>query len=353
MSKVHQLSRVVLTIGLVGMLSGYAWAAGRSDVQQNNGKCNQSRMNSRQHVSAQVSNMTLERTSHLIGHTVKGSDGKTLGGIYDVVLTPDLNSVSYVALSRGGAFGLGRDLYAVPWSAFNKGPGNTYYLPITENQLVTMQGFTEAYWPSSPSAGWVAEASNMGISMGRTITRDDSRDVQHFRVSKVIGINVKDVQGQKSGDIRDFVIAKDSGQIVYTIVSSGGFFGLGARYAPVPPTAIHIEPQRGVARLTVDRSTLVASAFSPMQWPDLASPTFEQHVATLYGTQPPSGAILGYVPPESSVPPSNGNVQPKAKMHGTKESKCEQGSALGCQAPAATPQSPGTATHMPEKPSME
>jgi sporulation protein YlmC with PRC-barrel domain len=328
MSRVQQLSRAVLALSLVGVFSGYALAAGRSDTQQSKGK-----------FSARESNATLERASHLIGHSVKGSDGKTLGTIYDIVLTPDLNSVSYVALSRDGAFGLGRNLYAVPWSLFSMGPGNTYYMSITQNHLLTMKGFNEAYWPTGPSAGWTAANGVAAADQGTT--RAQSRDVQNRRVSKLTGINVKDAQSNNSGHIHDFVIAKDSGQVAYTIVSTGGFFGLGAKYAAVPPAAINIEAQRGIAILTVDRGMLTANAFSPGQWPDLSSPSFEQRVATLYGTQPPSGAILGYVPPESSVPEGNVNVEPKTKMPGTKECTKDQGAALGYQAPAVTPQSPG------------
>lgn len=336
MFTVRQSSKAILVFGLVGVLSGYAWAAGRSDVSQNKDKCTkrESRMSSRHGVNG-GSSAALERVSYLIGHTVRGSDGKTLGRFYDIVLTPDLNSVSYVALSRGGAFGLGRDLYAVPWSAFSKGPGNTYFLPITENYLLTMNRFDGAHWPTGPSAGWVVEASNMGMSTNQGIASGESWDVQHLRVSKLMGINVKDVQDKSSGHIRDFVIARNTGQIVYSIVSSGGFLGLGNRYAAVPAAAIHIDSQRHVARLTVGRSTLVASSFSSTRWPDLSSPAREQQIATQYGTQPPSGVVLGYVAPERNMPESNVNVQPKAKMHGTNESACRQGSASGYQTPPA------------------
>ena len=112
----------------------------------------------------------------MIGKEVKSSDGTMLGRIYDVVLTPDLSSVSYVAVSRGGAFGLGRDLYAVPWSAFQTGPGNTYYLPITVNQIKTMNGFKEAYWPASPSGQWVAATGSAVAPAFQPATPEQSRE---------------------------------------------------------------------------------------------------------------------------------------------------------------------------------
>jgi len=243
----------------------------------------------------------------MIGKKVKSSeDGRTLGRVYDIVLTPDLNSVSYVALSRGGAFGLNRDLYAVPWSAFRPGFGNTYYLPITAERIETMNGFKEAYWPASSSSGWVATTGQTAVPAFRGTTREESREVQTRRVSKIIGTIVRDSRGERAGSIQDVIIARDIGQITYTIVSYGGLFGIGSRYAAVPPTAIELQP-RGIARLSVDRNTLVAGSFSPMRWPDLSSPSFDQRVALLYGTQP-RGEILGYVPSQR-----NAAVEPRTQ----------------------------------------
>jgi sporulation protein YlmC with PRC-barrel domain len=331
MSTVRQSSRAVLVLSLIGVLSGYAWAAGRSDIPRSSGEfnTNQNQM-SRHDLNTQGSDVALQRASKLIGSNVKSSDGKNLGTIYDIVLTPDLNSVSYIALSRDGAFGLNRALYAVPWSALKMGVGNTYYLPITVSHLEATEGFKEAYWPSSPARGWItADATKEGTEpIYQGTTREQSRDVQNRRVSKIIGINVKDTHGTMSGDVKDMVIAGDSGQVVYTIVSYGGTFGLGARYAAVPAAAIDIQPRRGVAVLRTDRNTLVAGSFSPMQWPDLSSPAFEQRIAALYGTQP-SGAVFGYVPPEGNM-----KTEPKAKTH--EPAKEYEGSALGYQPPMDT-----------------
>jgi len=340
MSRVQKLSRAVLVLSLVGVLSGYASAAKRSDNQRNRDEFSQSRMDARYDASMQNS-ADVQRASHILGKKVKSDDGRTLGTIYDIVLTPDLNSVSYVALSRGGAFGLGRDLYAVPWSAFRTGFRNTYYLPITESHLQVMNGFKEAYWPASPSGGWVAATGSAAAPAFRGTTREESREVQARRVSHIIGTTVRDAEGRHTGSIRDMVIAHDTGQIMYTIVSYGGMFGVGSRYAAVPPATIEVRP-RGAARLNVDRDKLVATSFSPMRWPDLSAPSFEQRVAQSYGTQP-SGAVLGYVPPESSAA-----VEPRTHVSTPAPAPQEAPApAPEYQAPAATAPSYGTMSFNP------
>ena len=161
-------------------------------------------------------------------------------------------------------------------------------------------------------------------------------------MSHILGTKVKDPQGTSSGHIRDFVFARDTGQIKYTIVSYGGVFGIGSRYAAVPPTDIELQPGQKLARLSVDHSALVASSFSPMRWPDLSSPSFEQRTARLYGIQP-GGAVLGYVPPESNV-----TVEPRANVHNPVPQQTPAPTPE-YNAPTAIPPSAGTMTFNPSE----
>jgi sporulation protein YlmC with PRC-barrel domain len=47
---------------------------------------------------------------------VVSPQGENLGKVHDVVLTPDLNRISYVVVSTGGFLGMGNKLHAIPWS---------------------------------------------------------------------------------------------------------------------------------------------------------------------------------------------------------------------------------------------
>jgi sporulation protein YlmC with PRC-barrel domain len=308
MSKLQQPIRVVLSLGLIGVLSGYAWAAGRSDVQRNERPTSSAgRISSRQEMVSPESGAVLEKASKIIGSPVKGSDGKTLGKIHDIVLTPDLAAVSYVALSRGGFFGIGRTLYAVPWSTLQTGVDGTFYLPTTEERFLMRPGFKNAYWPVNASdRGWVRETTTNPGAAYRAPTREESQSVQYRRVDCIFGSDVKDAMGSKVGDIRDFIIVRDTGQVTYDIVSLGGFWGLGSKYSAVPWVAVNLQPQRHVATLMVDRHVVEANAFPPTQWPDLSSPAYAQRIDRLYNVQP-SGVALGYVPaqPQSSAGAEN------------------------------------------------
>jgi uncharacterized protein YrrD len=55
-----------------------------------------------------------------------------------------------------------------------------------------------------------------------------------IRAKKVIGTNVKDRGGQKIGEIEDIVLDKQSNNIMFAVVSFGGFLGLGEKYHPLP-----------------------------------------------------------------------------------------------------------------------
>jgi len=55
-----------------------------------------------------------------------------------------------------------------------------------------------------------------------------------IRAKKIIGTNVKDRQGQKIGQVEDIVLDKQSNNIMFAVVSFGGFLGMGEKYHPLP-----------------------------------------------------------------------------------------------------------------------
>ncbi len=180
----------------------------------------------------------LKRASHVMHARVKSPEGKTLGRVHDLVLTPDLHGISYVALSSGGILGIGSTMHAVPWSSLTESVNNTYVAPISEQQFKQSPGFRPAYWPSS------AEEAGLAVSMGTSGGRvaGASADVQDRRFTHIRGSTVKASDGKSAGKVQDLLIVMDNGRIAYTIVSYGGIVGFGARFAAVPQSAITLEP---------------------------------------------------------------------------------------------------------------
>jgi sporulation protein YlmC with PRC-barrel domain len=55
-----------------------------------------------------------------------------------------------------------------------------------------------------------------------------------IRAKKVIGTNVRDRSGKKIGEIEDLVLDKQSNNIMFAVVSFGGFLGMSEKYHPLP-----------------------------------------------------------------------------------------------------------------------
>jgi sporulation protein YlmC with PRC-barrel domain len=159
---------------------------------------------------------------------------------------------------------MGRQLHAIPWSALQTALGGEYYVPVTAEQLSGTRGFSSSQWPSSPERGWLLGETPEDTEY-RNGTQEENRRIQSRRASRIFGISVKDPQGRSVATIRDLVIEMDSGQLLYTVVSTGGMLGLGNQYAAIPPEAIEFWPDQRVARISVSeelRRTLTN------QWPD-------------------------------------------------------------------------------------
>jgi sporulation protein YlmC with PRC-barrel domain len=59
-----------------------------------------------------------------------------------------------------------------------------------------------------------------------------------IRAKKVLGTAVKDRSGTRIGEIEDVVLDKHSNNIMFAIVSFGGFLGVAEKYHPLPWTTL-------------------------------------------------------------------------------------------------------------------
>jgi hypothetical protein len=105
------------------------------------------------------------------------------------------------------------------------------------------------------------------------------------------------------GKVKDMVVAMDSGEIPFTIVSYGGLLGMGNKYTAVPANAVEFWLAEKTARVQVDEQILHANAFDPDHFPDLADPIYAQRIYSAYNVNPqdPDWVVLGYVPPEPAI----------------------------------------------------
>jgi sporulation protein YlmC with PRC-barrel domain len=88
------------------------------------------------------------------------------------------------------------------------------------------------------------------------------------RVSKIIGSEVRNKNGDKIGDIRDLMV-DNNGTIRLAIVSTGGFLGVGDRLHAVPWDVLTLGPKDDHI-LDIDKAHLQATpGFTSKTWPNL------------------------------------------------------------------------------------
>lgn len=62
---------------------------------------------------------------------------------------------------------------------------------------------------------------------------------------RVNGTPVFNPQGDRIGHIEDLSIDKRSGEVIYALLSFGGFLGIGERFHPLPWSVLDYDPDKG------------------------------------------------------------------------------------------------------------
>jgi len=100
------------------------------------------------------------------------------------------------------------------------------------------------------------------------------------KASSLIGMDVRNSQNEKLGEIRDIVLDLHSGKVAYMVVSVGGFLGIGDKYVAVPAHAFSETPDQERLVLNADKAKLQnAPSFAKTSWPELHSPTWSNDEA--------------------------------------------------------------------------
>ncbi|NBD22136.1 PRC-barrel domain containing protein [Aquabacterium fontiphilum] len=130
-------------------------------------------------------------------------------------------------------------------------------------------------------------AANTGGTAAGTATptaRGGADDWQRiYRVSKIMGTDLRNARGEKIGDIKDIVVDRN-GAITYAVVSTGGFLGIGDRLHAVPWSAVQNVPGRDYRLLDIDKNRLKdAPSFEPNNWPNVIDEKWSTENRRFYG----------------------------------------------------------------------
>lgn len=74
--------------------------------------------------------------------------------------------------------------------------------------------------------------------------------------SRVTGTPVLNREGERIGHVEDLSIHKVSGQVIYAILSFGGFLGVGEQYHPLPWSVLAFDPDANGYVVAIEKKAL-------------------------------------------------------------------------------------------------
>lgn len=109
--------------------------------------------------------------------------------------------------------------------------------------------------------------------------------------SRVEHTSVYNDAGERIGHIEDLSIDRQDGQVVYAIMSFGGFLGIGKKFHPLPWSLLDYDPGRGGYVVPLDKAALEnAPYYEPEELKNLGGPSHEafgRRILEYYGQYGP------------------------------------------------------------------
>ncbi len=246
------------------------------------------------------------RVTKLLDCDVMDAKGGKIGEVEALIIDEDEGYIAYAVLSFGGFLGFDEKLFAIPFAnVVRTDDEHCVVADITKATLEKAPAFASDNWPTfdrtygetvhtyyKATPYWLA-ASGVPHQDATRITKD-ALDKDHLRArgmrraSKVIGSSVEDTDGKSLGDVQELVIDDGTGRIVYTVLSFGGFLGMGDKYFAIPWKAMK-QSMKNEDRLVLDVSKdrlKAAPGFDQKHWPDMADPRWGIEIHSYYGQDP-------------------------------------------------------------------
>jgi len=121
-----------------------------------------------------------------------------------------------------------------------------------------------------------------------------------FMVEKIIGSKVINAKGETLGKIENLVVDIDTGRILYAVLESGGFLGIGDKLFPVPWESLAALPSEGIFFLNRSKEQMEkAPAFDKKNLPNMGDMRWGEGIYKHYGLpgyedRGPMGMGYGY-----------------------------------------------------------
>lgn len=103
----------------------------------------------------------------------------------------------------------------------------------------------------------------------------------------LLGEDVYNLADEKLGDIKEFMLDMQTGEVSYAVLSFGGFLGMGEKLFAVPFTSLRLDTENRRFILDATKEQLKnAPGFDKDDWPNMADPIWIQEIDIFYRAQP-------------------------------------------------------------------
>ena len=99
----------------------------------------------------------------------------------------------------------------------------------------------------------------------------------------VVGMKVKNIQGENLGKIEALILDELSGKMDYVVLSFGGFLGMGDKWFAMPWHVFTYDADQEKLVINIDQEKLKNSpGFDKDHWTDLNDTTYTQSIERFY-----------------------------------------------------------------------
>lgn len=239
------------------------------------------------------------RVTELKGDKVVTTRGEKIGDVHDIVVDLDRGAVAYAVVELDDIPGKDGKLCAVPWTALSEpalGPDrDSLVISADKEKLKDAVCFDSSAWPNMTDGTWSKDVHKFfgqppywdaDRSMRPTPreasgerSEKPSGELGLKRTSKLIGMDIKNRKNEDVGDVEDIVLAPRKSKVLYVVLSSGGFLGMGEKLFAIPMEALSFSTGSDTVLFDVEKERLKnAPGFDKKNWPNMADTRFSSDV---------------------------------------------------------------------------
>lgn len=107
----------------------------------------------------------------------------------------------------------------------------------------------------------------------------------------LLGEDVYNNKDEKLGDIKEFMLDMNNGNVAYAVLSFSSFLGMSEKLFAVPWQALKLDTENKRFILDMEKDQLKnAPGFDKDDWPDMADQTWTSGIQSFYGAGSGSGS---------------------------------------------------------------